>query len=497
MTVRIGLVNPRMEGPYPPLGLGYIAAYLRRYGSYKYDIRIFDGNACKDVERGLCDFDPHIVGFTGHSPQIKEAVLLSNRVREIKKDAFQIIGGVHVSADPSNTLRRGSFDIAVIGEGERTFHEAVDTLVSGQGEDAVRGIKGVAYRDGDKIVINERMPQIEDLDTIPPPARDLFNMDYYLGLSFGVRGLVKSAVTSITSSRGCPYNCAFCGVGIVFKKVRHFSREYCVAELSELVSRFKVRALYFADDTFIVNKKSVLEFCGRMISTGLASKVEWTAQARANLMGWDDIEMLKLMKAAGCIQLEFGFESGSDYVLGLLKQNKVTVEDNQRAIDITHKAGLRVLGTFIVGTPGERAGDIEMTKRFIENNIDKLDYFQTFICTPFPGSSLYKTCLERGLVEEDFFDELDKREKAPETPVFTDTLPHAQVRDTLEYLDYLGIKKVRFRDKLIWVLYHLVKGSKDVSHHDKLYIFKRLIFYFASLLRPSSEKVRSKNESKT
>jgi len=482
--VKIGLINPRMEGPYPPLGLGYISAYLRRYGQHKYDMKIIDGNTSKDIKKELEDFNPAIVGFTGHSPQILQAVSLSNAIREWRKDIFQIIGGVHASANPCGTLKRGSFDLAVMGEGENTFMEAVDTYIGG-GKDKTREIKGVAHRRGDELIINGKRPQIEDLDTIPVPARDLFNMDYYLGLSFGLRGLVRSGVTSITGSRGCPYSCSFCGVGIVFKKVRQFSNEYRIAEISELASRYRARALYFADDTFITNKKNVHAFCESMISAGLNKKVKWTAQARANLIDWEDVELLKLMKAAGCIQIEYGFESGSDYVLSLLKQNKVTVEDNQRAIDVTHRSGLRVLGTFIVGTPGERVEDLDMTRAFIRKNMDRIDYFQTFICTPFPGSPIYDTCRERGLVETDYFDELEKREKEKGVRVYTDTLPHGLVVETLKQLDFMGIKKVSLKDRLIWVLYHLAKADQDVSHRDRFYIFKRLIFYFTSLFRPS------------
>lgn len=491
MPVKIALINPKMEGPYPPLGLGYITSYLRRYGTHGYEIRIIDGNTCPDVRKAVERFNPDMVGFTGHSPQIKEAVRLSKEIREWRKDVFQMIGGVHVSADPINTLKRGSFDLAVLGEGEVTFVEAVDTFIGG-GLSALKKIKGTAYLEGDKIVVNERREQIEDLDSVPFPARDLFDMDYYLGLSFGVRGLVRAGVTSITSSRGCPYSCSFCGVNIVFKKVRQFSREYCLEEIRELVTKYNARALYFADDTFITNKKSVATFCEALIRSGLSKRISWTAQARANLINWQDLDMLRLMKSAGCIQLEYGFESGSDHVLGLLKQNRVTVEDNQRAIDVTHRSGLRTLGTFIVGTPGERVEDLELTKDFIRNNMKKLDYFQTFICTPFPGSPLYETCMERGTVEADYFDEVEKREKNPGIAVYTDTLDHGLVVRTLKYLDYLGLKKVSLRDKAVWVLYHLVKGSRDVSHHDKLYIFKRLHFYFSSLFRPSVPPSRKK-----
>ena len=487
MTLKIGLVNPTMEGPYPPLGLGYIAAYLRKYGSGDFDIRVFDGNVTADLAGDITDYAPHVVGFTGHSPQIREAVELSEKIREWRPGVFQIIGGVHVSADPVNTLRRGSFDAAVLGEGERTFTEAMELVAAGT-PGRVRDIDGVAWLEGEKVSVNPRREQITDLDTIPYPARDLFAMDHYLGPSFGVRGIVSKGVTSITGSRGCPYNCTFCGVGIVFRKVRHFSHGYRLGEIEELVGRYSARALYFADDTFITNKKKVAGFCESLIESGLARRVKWTAQARANLIGWEDVEMLRLMKEAGCIQLEYGFESGSGRVLGLLKQNRVTVEDNQRAIDVTKKAGLRVLGTFIVGTPGETTDDIEMTREFIRKNLSGLDYFQTFICTPFPGSELYETCFEKGLVEEDYFDEIDRRETSEDPPVFTDTVDRETVIAALRELDHMGIRKVSLADKVRWVFYHLFGGDRDVSHRDRLYIFRRLYFYFARILKSSSTK---------
>lgn len=478
--IRIALINPKMEGPYPPLGLGYIASYLRRYGRHEYDIRLFDGNVRAELRPDIEAFDPDIAGFTGHSPQALEAVRLSRELRSWKKELFQVIGGVHASADPAGTLGRGSFDLAVVGEGEETFREIVDGFAEGS---ALCGIPGTARMENGTLVMNRKRAQIDDLDRIPFPARDLFDMDHYLSLSFGVRGRVMKGVTSITSSRGCPYKCTFCGVNIVYRKVRQFSREYCLSEIEELHSRYGARALYFADDTFVTDKKAVAAFSEAMIKRGLSKKVSWTAQARANLIGWGDLPLLKLMREAGCIQLEYGFESGSERVLASLKQGRVTIEDNQRAIEVTRAAGLRLLATFIVGTPGETEADLSETRAFIRRNIGKLDYFQTFICTPFPGSPIYEECLERGLVEGDYFDELERREKAAGPLVFTDTISKEKVIAALRELDYLGLRKVSLIDKLVWVAHHFVNARKDVSHRDRNYIFKRLYFYFSSIAR--------------
>lgn len=476
MNIRICLVNPPLGGAYPPLNITYLAAYLRKYGSQEYDLRIVDGNVAKDMLKAIKEFNPHIVGFTALSPQITHAVKLSCGIREERKDILQVIGGVHVNADTKNTLQKGSFDLAVLGEGENTFLEIVEQFAD-EGrlpKDKIPSIDGVAFLEGDEIVYTKSRKQIENLDSIPFPARELLEIEFYLNKRFALRGSVQSRLATVMCARGCPYSCIFCCTGFVFKKVRDFSVNYTVSEVEEVVGRFGARMVYFYDDTFIVNKKKIYELCQLMIKRGLHKKVRWTAQARANLIGWDDLDLLKLMKKAGCIQVEYGFESGSQRILGLLKENLVTVEDNQRAIDVTHGAGLRVLGTFIVGTLGETREELKQTIYFINKNLKKLGYFQTFIATPYPGTKLYQMCKEKKLILEDYFAEEEKRARVSGRVVYNDAVSSKEVIEALDYLDYLGMKNVPIKDKLIWVMHHFFKnlfkkGGYQLGERLKLY----------------------------
>jgi len=294
-----------LEGPYPPLGLAYLAAYLRKYGEHEYDIRILDANCANDVLQGILAFKPQIVGFSALSPQIEEVVRVSRNLRQLKPDICQVIGGVHVSAVPEMTLKRGSFDVAVLGEGEKTFCEITDAYLSNNlSADKLKRIRGIGFIGNDGFYRTELRPPIRDMDLIPHPARDLLNMEYYMSHYLLVRGLIGNRIATIHTSRGCPFRCVFCSVRNVFQTVRQFSPEYVVNEINELVTKYRAKFLFFTDDTFIINKERVKAICEGIIEKNLEDKIRWEVQARTNLISQDDLGLLKLMKQAGCIQMD-------------------------------------------------------------------------------------------------------------------------------------------------------------------------------------------------
>jgi radical SAM superfamily enzyme YgiQ (UPF0313 family) len=453
--IKISLVNPRLTGPYPPLGLAYLASYLKKYGRNDYEVRVFDGNYSRNIIKDILDFSPAIVGFTALSLQIEEAVNLSAVINSKIPDILQIIGGIHVSAEPESTLRRGKFDLAVIGEGEETFREIVDNFAEcGKTDKFYSKIKGVAYLDDGSLVINPPREEIDVLDRIPQPDRMLLNMKGYLSNYLMIRGLSGNGITTIHTSRGCPYSCAFCSCGIVFKKVRYFSVEYVISEVKDLIEKFKIKALFFTDDIFILNKERVKKICQRFIEEGINKKIKWEVQGRANLIDWQDLGLLRLMKEANCVQIDYGFETGSDGILKFLKKKDASIEFNRRAIEITKKAGLNVMGTFMVGIPGETAADIDLTKNFVLENRDKIDNFQIFIATPYPGAELYEICCRKNLVKRDYFEQLSKEKEKGFSPSYTDTIPCDKINETQRMLNRLALKKIRFTDKVKWLLYN-------------------------------------------
>lgn len=473
MKTRVCLVNPKLEGPYPPLGLAYIASYLREYGAHSYDIRIVDGN-CENIYRGIEIFKPQIVGVRALSYQIKEAVSVSRWLREKDPEVLQIIGGIHVSAEPRVTLSRGMFDYAVLGEGEQTFCEIVDSYLKDGPSFEKHKIKGIAFFNEGQFTCTEPRPEIRELRSIPYPARDLLNMRYYLSHYLLIRGLVGNRIATIHTSRGCPFRCTFCSCNIIFKTVRYAPTDYVITEIEELVEKYKAKSLFFTDDTFILNKKRVRDICNALIQTKLADKISWEVQGRAELVDWSDIELFQLMKKAGCVQIDYGFESGSDRVLSMLKKANANVIQNKKAMDITKKSGLHVVGTFMLGTPGETDEEIEETKQFILRNIANIDFFQVFVTTPFPGTELYDICQKRGIVKKDYFDQMEQESSEDGLKIYSDTVSPRKVAETFAFLNQLGLSKVKNRYKLSWAIHNFARKPTATIAIITNYIGKRI-----------------------
>ena len=473
MEHKICLVNSRLEGTYPPLGLGYLASYLEKYGRYKYEIKVVDGNYDQDIFNTIKKFNPKVIGFTGLSPQIRDVVSLSQRLRLALPESYQILGGIHATSEPEKSLRKAGLDYAVLGEGEETFQELADYLISkDRAQDGINKIPGIAYLKDDRFYFTGWRPEIGDLDRLPFPNRRILNMNYYLSQYLLIRGLIGNRITTVHASRGCPFDCSFCSSRIVFKKVRYFSCEYVIDELKELISKFKVRAVFFTDDTFILDKKRVWDLCESLIKSGLNKRLKWEVQGRANLLNWNDLGLLRLMKKAGCVQIDYGFEVGDDKVLRFLKKENVSVELNRRAIEITKKAGLRVLGTFMLAVPGENDAQMEKTRRFIKENFKDIDFFQVFIATPYPGSELYRICLEQGTVKEDYIEQIEKEEREDKIQIYSNSVTPKKVIEILSSLDKLMLKKISFFNKAGWLFYNLAHFPKDTVRRLLKFLLK-------------------------
>jgi radical SAM superfamily enzyme YgiQ (UPF0313 family) len=408
--MKICLINPGKYFHQPPLGLAYIAAYLRKYSEFKNEITIADQNVNGDIKDEILEFKPDIVGITSVTPQFSDAMKIAQFIKEHFPAIQVIIGGIHVSALPEETIRMSCFDIGVIGEGEQTFLELMNLFEKNRKPSVseLSKVKGIIFKNNGNIITTERRSLIMDLDTIPFPARDLLDMEYYLKPKVVVRGLVKRA-TQIMTSRGCPYDCIFCGSHLINGRIfRAHSPEHVIEEIEYLVEGLKAELLYFQDDTFIIQKDRARRISELLIEKGLNKKFMWCAQLRANLVSKKDTDLLKLMKEAGLIQAEFGFESGCEKSLSMLKGNSVTVKNNQEALGVCKKVGLRVLGNFMIGLPTETEDDINETKEFILKNNRLFDVVDVHITTPYPGTKLWNICKENGLLKnvnwgEDFW----------------------------------------------------------------------------------------------
>lgn len=428
--MKICFVNPSTlkTMQQPPLSLGYIASYLRKYDKDQHDMRIAD-EGIKGIiaEKEIEIFNPDVVAITATTPMICRAMKIVDFVKENYPDVPVIIGGNHVTPTPKQSAREINADVIVVGEGEVTFLELVQLIKKGNLKHSfLKKVNGVCYRKGKEIVLTEPRPFINNLDVIPFPARDLIDMEYYINSDNIMTGKIWK-LTQMMTGRGCPYNCVFCTCPLVHKHMTRFhSSKYVIEEMKYLIKKYRVEAIKIMDDSFTINKKRAEEICKLIIENGLNKKVAFGIQSRADQIRENDREFLGLLKRANCVEIGFGFESGSPKILKFLKANTTTVEDNERVIRLVKEAGIGVFGNFMMGTVGETYEDIMMTVNFIKKHGKMIDGKGIFITQAYPGTKLWDVCKEKGLLKNikwsDFIVDEFSTKKTPKcfSDIFTD-----------------------------------------------------------------------------
>jgi radical SAM superfamily enzyme YgiQ (UPF0313 family) len=369
----------------PPLGITYIAAVLEKIGA---EVKIIDcatGVSYEKVFKMLKEEFPDVIGITSTTPAFVNAKKVASFVRRELPRVKTIIGGAQVSALPHETMETSLFDIGVLGEGELTIEKLFKNYENNDFKELDK-INGIVYVNENGVQQNKNQEFINNLDSIPLPARHLLPHPICYQPTPASCRRVPYAV--MITSRGCPAQCTFCDRKIFGESYRMRSTANLFAEIEEVVSEYGVREVRFFDDTFTVKKKRVYEICDEFERRKL--NVIWTCLTKVvNVDG----PMLKRMRKAGCWQVLYGLESGDDRMLKLLRKGN-TVEKNKRAIRLAKEAGLEVRGDFIVGTPGETWVSLEKTVQFA---IDmKLDYAHFNKFNPLPGSELYRQLVRQG-----------------------------------------------------------------------------------------------------
>ena len=368
----------------PPLGLAYIASYLRENARCR--IKILDaltlGCTPEDVRREIRAFGPDIVGINVMStPAIYDAYSYAGIAKELDPKTFVMLGGQHVTFAHRETLEEcPHIDAVVRGEGEATALDIVRRLSNGG---KLKGCLGITYRQEGSIVENPPRPLICDLDTIPHPAYDLLPMDkYFMG---------KHRFAAIITSRGCPFGCTFCSSSrLVGRRYRARSAENVVGELELLVNKYQVSEIEFLDDLFTMDPGRVRRITELIRKRAL--KLTWTCSSRADLVTRFP-RMVRWLKRAGCHTVYIGAEAGTQKSLDRIKKG-ITLEQVKNAVRILKRENLNVLASFVLGIPGETKKDMEKTIQFAK----KLgsDFAQFTICTPFPGTPIYEEARKTG-----------------------------------------------------------------------------------------------------
>lgn len=416
-VLKIVLINPpqtiypKSTSPSagPPLGLLYIAGMLDTSADdlVLLDAMIEDpcstmhedgsvtlGMTQDQIAERIAGLDPDIVAITNpFTPQIDNAYRTAESVKCVGRDIVTIIGGPHVTIKPEEVLKEcTALDIAVIGEGEFTFRDIVNTLREGRD---LSGIKGIAYRFGDKIVLNERREFVSDLDDIPFPAYGLADMDRYFASGLRTRASSRARPVSLITSRGCPFNCIFCSIHLhMGRKWRAHSVRYVLDHIAYLVDRYQIDHIHFEDDNLTFDRQRFESILDGLLGRDL--KISWDTPngVRADLL---DFELIRKMKSAGCAGLTIGIESGVQTTLEKIIHKKLRLEKVVEVAGFCKTLNLPLNGFYIIGFPGETRQDMQKTVDFAV--FLKKNYnvgMNLFIAAPFFGTDLYNLCEEQG-----------------------------------------------------------------------------------------------------
>ena len=417
-SLRVLLIVPGATLPIatrssPQLGIAYLAAVSEARGD---QVRVYDGDVEDDsLEQMLRDFEPDLVGITANTTQIKGAWRDAGRVKAWR-DVPVVLGGPHPAMLPDESLRLGTVDVVVRGEGEVTWQVLGDVLaehwVAGtpfrdassglwtDGASPVARVEGLSYRlPAGEVVHNADRPPLADLSALPLPAYHALKMDRYTNLQ-PTLDQVTGLSMPIMTSRGCPYRCSYCAQ-IMDRRWRMRSAEDVVREWQWLVEEQGAGEIGVLDDSFNINRQRVLDICDLLIEKRL-THVPWIMinGIRANLA---DAEVLGRMKQAGCIRTAFGVESGNQQILDSVIKKQLTLDQVRKAFAAARSVGMETIGFFIIGMPGETEDTIEETIRFAIELDPLVANFS--IATPFPGTEMYRTVKESGrLLVEDYDD---------------------------------------------------------------------------------------------
>jgi anaerobic magnesium-protoporphyrin IX monomethyl ester cyclase len=373
----VNVIDPKrqVETSLQPLGLAYLASYLRNHLD-GLDIRI--SHLCSD--RLLKAFQPDIVGLSS----VTQNFGLAKRFARLCKarGSLVIAGGVHISLLPHNLTP--DMDIGVLGEGEETMLEIVQALkTEGFRRDSFWPIQGLVFRDKNgKIQLSGQRPLIQPLDKLPFPARDLL---------YGRTGNMY-----LMSSRGCPFHCRFCSSSRFWGSSRCFSPDYVVNEILAVLERYRPSHISFWDDLFVANKQRLRDIVSQIVKTGIHNGTTFSVTCRAELL---DEEVVKLLSRMNVTNVSMGLESGSERILKELKGEGASVAQNARAVRLLDNEGLHSTASFCIGSPRETAEDLQETLRFIKEM--PLAKVGIFLLTPLPGTELWQSAKERGLVSDD------------------------------------------------------------------------------------------------
>ena len=397
-----------------PLSLGYLAGTIRKetnwgvktynadfcprgesikvhylastgFDNYLHNLKDTSKQIWREIKSTILEYKPTVVGISVKAPSFASACIVAKLAKEVSEQILVIVGGPHPSSVGADVLNCKNIDVAVRGEGENTIVELIDAI---QTQKKFDGIKGVIYRKDGQIVENAPREFIENLDSLCFPFESapevLKDYDLY----------PLTAFKNIFATRGCPYNCLFCGSREVWsRRVRFRSPENVVREIKGL-QKMGLKLVHFDDDTFGINKKYINDLCNALIKD--CSGLRWSCETHVKLV---DKQTVSLMKAAGCYLIQIGIESGNNEILREMRKN-ITVEEALDACKVIRTQGVELQTFFLVGFPQETEDTWNDTVTTMKKTKSNALIYSIF--TPYPGTEAFEFCKEKGLISDDY-----------------------------------------------------------------------------------------------
>lgn len=397
-----------------PLSLGYLAGTIRKetnwevmvynadfspnsemikvsylagagFNNYLNNLNQLSGQLWNEVKSTIAEYQPTVVGISAKSQNFLSACIVAKLTKETNKEIIVIVGGPHPSMAGPDILNCSDIDVSVKGEGENTIVELLNSIADRKKFDS---IDGIFYRMEGQIVETAPREYIIDLDSLCFPYESapevLKDYDQY----------PHTAFQNVFATRGCPFNCFFCGSHMIWsRKVRFRSPENVIREIIGL-QKLGLSSIHFEDDTFGINKKNISDLCNALIVN--CPGLRWSCELHVKLV---DEQTISLMKAAGCYLIQVGIESGNNEILREMRKN-ITIEEAITACKIIKKYNMKLVAFFIVGFPKETEDTLSDTVAAMK--IIKHDVLAYSIFTPYPGTEMFQFCKENGLIGKDY-----------------------------------------------------------------------------------------------
>jgi len=390
--MKVLLICPPSETPFKqedhyPLGLLYLASSLEKEG-FEVFVKDYYKESWKDSRDKMIEAikkaDPDVVGFTCVTMNRTSCCKMATITKRINPDIKVVMGGVHASSMYEQILMNFPVDAIVIGEGEITTPELISAFKNNK---SLKKVKGIAFKDKNKVIRTEPRMPIHNLDSLPFPKHEFF------------KDVMKKTGTALMiTSRGCPFGCIFCSTSQYWgRSWRPRSAKNVVDEIEYIIKKFPyVNRIFFHDDTFILDNQRAIDICNEILKRKI--KITWECSGRIDRISK---EMLLKMKEAGCTNIIYGMESGSEKILRVIDK-KITKEQIKKAVDLTNEVGLTYHAYLMVGNPGETWETIKETVNFIKtlknlevNSVGRLEIY--------PNSPVYALAKEQGVVDDSYW----------------------------------------------------------------------------------------------